>query len=243
MTKVSRTHQHAYRQHRFNPIFCTTSEIEMPHLIKEYLHNARDDPITTRTHSRPSVELNANLEQILRTYLSQFWRHEVEKVQGGCTLWDEITGFTPRLYRRHHPNSISAAHSLSQPPPDSQWWWQPSFAQDDLPTPTNSQYNHPPATLSVSALSPNLSSPSTPSSSSDTSPGASPYTGSPEDAIHVKTRWQVFAERLFSLLLRIPHFSLNIHMQRLIRVHQEANVRKDTELADIIKNYLATVLQ
>jgi hypothetical protein len=41
--------------------------------MKEYLHNAREDPLTTRSHIKH--ELNANLEQILRGYLSQFWRY------------------------------------------------------------------------------------------------------------------------------------------------------------------------
>lgn len=51
-----------------------------------------------------------------------------------------------------------------------------------------------------------------------------------------KTRWQFFAEQLFSLVLHMNHFSHRQHMERLLKV-----AKKDDELIDIIGNYVSTL--
>jgi hypothetical protein len=156
-------------------------------------------------------------------------------------LWDEITGGNPRPKLNSKPPPRRPPHSHSE----TEWWRQDAFALDDA-VPSPSTPNYSPATPSVLSSSSACSSSPNSASSSDTSPasspGASPHITAVGYAAHCfKTRWQVYAERLFAHLLRIPRFSPRLHMQLLVGMHRQCNQHKDTQLVDIVCNYLATV--
>ncbi len=187
------------------------------------------------------------------------YRHSIEKEHGSGRLWDEITGFYSNTQsssasshlppHNHHPfsNHHQPYPNYNNPPilrlEAKIWWRQPLFDQDEslfTPSPPPNTSNHTPS--STESTTPR-STPTTPSSSaspSNDSPPISPEANLTDSS--PKTRWQVHAEKLFALLLKIPYFNLSIHMQSLLRLHHQATRRKDAELYEIIRNYLNAVL-
>jgi len=51
-----------------------------------------NNPISSKPQNIINHELNWDLQKIMRNYLVDFWRHEVEKNEGGRRLWEQITG-------------------------------------------------------------------------------------------------------------------------------------------------------
>jgi len=115
--------------------------------------------------------MNWDLQKIMRNYLVDFWRHEVEKNEGGRRLWEQITG-----------TSVGANNT----------WWTDEQSKDDN-----------------------------------------------KEGVK-KTRWQVVAEQLFCSLLGIGDFSCQQQINLLLQLRERSGKRKDTELMNIIDNYISS---
>jgi hypothetical protein len=79
-----RHHHHSKRPQHHHPIFCSSLEVEMPKLMDDYLYHMHNAKANTKfnynqplPNKQPTMELNSNLEQILRSYLVQFWRYDI----------------------------------------------------------------------------------------------------------------------------------------------------------------------
>jgi len=79
-----------HRSSSSDPLFCSSVDKEFPSLMAQYItHN---NPLSAKPQNLIHSELSWDLQKIMRNYLVDFWRHEVEKNEGGRRLWEQITG-------------------------------------------------------------------------------------------------------------------------------------------------------
>eukprot|EP01111_Echinosteliopsis_oligospora_P013837 TRINITY_DN5068_c0_g1_i1.p1 TRINITY_DN5068_c0_g1~~TRINITY_DN5068_c0_g1_i1.p1 ORF type:complete len:174 (-),score=40.31 TRINITY_DN5068_c0_g1_i1:257-778(-) len=92
------------------PRFCTPIDQEFPKLVAMYISNSSTG-INQSSYNNKLHETNWNLQMIMRKYLSEFWRHQIEKECGNDKLWEEITGMHTRQQYWSEPSSSATSSS------------------------------------------------------------------------------------------------------------------------------------
>jgi len=86
-----------------SPIFFSPLDREFCELLKEY--SFQEDWAEDQAKFQRSVVKYSGVS-LMKSYLNDFWRHELEKSRGKKKMWDEITGFSEGWWKDEEPSSI-----------------------------------------------------------------------------------------------------------------------------------------
>jgi len=203
------------------PLFYSPLQRSFPQLMKEYLEDD-DAQISTQQSLEPlhcsgrfsRQDLANDLDATMRSYLREFWRHDVERIKGKPTLWKEITG------NPHVSGWFEAEADVYMAPCSPR-------------TPNNSLTNSPSSTIAEDMTPKSAKENSTAENQQETFPSKN------RPLRRKKTRWMEVAEGYFALMLEMDSFESNNqkHLRLLADLYIKSLITRDAELNQIIINY------